>query len=127
MDAENLEVKSSIVNILRNTLDDYNPYVQTYRTIRDTIMLNPTPLKLRLRILGKRGREFRRYNLPTASEAATLIIGDFDDADFDKDVIVETQSRLLQMISVFEPAYLPLVSTTFSPRRGWISNRYHIQ
>jgi len=116
MDVENLHMKSSIVNILRNTLDDYNPYVQTYRTIRDTIMQSPTPSEIRLRILGKRGRDGRRYNLPTASEVATLIVGDFDAADFDRDVIVETQSGLLQRISVFEPAYLPLQYPLLFPR-----------
>jgi len=90
MEDVNHELKATIVKTIRKTLDDYNPYVQTYRTIRDKIMQNPILSEVRLRILGKRNRDGRRYNLPTASEVAALIVGDFDAADFDRDVIVET-------------------------------------
>lgn len=61
-----------------------------------------------MRILGKKGCDDRRYNLPSASEVATLVVGDYDAADFDRDVVVETLSGLLQCISTFESAYWPL-------------------
>ncbi|MCI85493.1 helicase-like protein, partial [Trifolium medium] len=57
--------------------------------IRNTLHSQGTPT-VKLRILGKRGRDGRRYNLPTASEVAALIVGDFDAADFDRDVTVQT-------------------------------------
>ncbi|MCI66054.1 helicase-like protein, partial [Trifolium medium] len=63
---------------------------------------------MKLRILRKRGSDGKRYNLPTASVVAALIVGDFDATDFERDVVVEEQSGLLKRISVFEPAYLPL-------------------
>jgi hypothetical protein len=98
-------LKSSIVKDIREAIDRCdNPYVKTYNTVRNTLYSEETP-QVRLRILGKRGRDGRRYNLPTASEVAALIVGDFDAADFDRDVIVETHSGLLQRISTFEPAY----------------------
>ncbi|KAK2422598.1 hypothetical protein QL285_033122 [Trifolium repens] len=71
---------------------------------------------VRLRILGKRGRDGRRYNLPTASEVAALIVGDYDTADFERDIIVETMSGLLKRISTFEPSYWPLQYPLLFPR-----------
>jgi hypothetical protein len=116
MDGGHVELKSRIIHTLRDTLDEYNPYVQTYRTIRDNLMSQTNHPEVRLRILRKRGRDGRRYNLPSASEVAALIVGDFDAADFERDVIIETQSGLLQRISVFEPAYLPLQYPLLFPR-----------
>ena len=116
MDDGNSELKSSIIETLKNMLDDCNPYVQTYRTIRNTILRQSGNSDIRLRILSKRGRDGRRYNLPTASEVAALIVGDFDAADFERDVVVETQSGLLKRISVFEPAYVPLQYPLLFPR-----------
>lgn len=63
---------------------------------------------MKLRILGKRNCDGRQYNLPTASEVAALIVGDFDPAGFDRDVIVHTHSGLLQRIPILSAAYLPL-------------------
>ena len=116
MDDGNSELKSSIIETLKNMLDDCNPYVQTYRTIRNTILRQSGNSDIRLRILSKRGRDGRRYNLPTTSEVAVLIVGDFDTADFERDVVVETQSGLLKRISVFEPAYVPLQYPLLFPR-----------
>jgi len=108
MEGEDLTFKSSIVKDIREALDNCdNPYVKTYMTIRDTLTTQDAPA-VKLRILGKRGRDGRRYNLPTASEVVALVVGDFDAADFDRDVVVETRSGLLQRISVFQPAYWPL-------------------
>ncbi|XP_045821940.1 uncharacterized protein LOC123914810 [Trifolium pratense] len=109
-------LRSSIVRGIRYSLNNCgNPYVRTYSIIRDTIHSQGTPT-VKLRILGKRGSDGRRYNLPSASEVAALIVGDFDAADFDRDVIVQTQSGLLKRISTFEPAYWPLQYPLLFPR-----------
>jgi hypothetical protein len=79
-------------------------------------MQDPMHPEVRLRILGKRGRDGRRYNLPTASKVSALIVGDFDVADFDRDVVVETKSGLLKRTSVFELAYFPLQYPLLFPR-----------
>jgi hypothetical protein len=116
MKDDDLAVRSSIVRDIREALDSCdNPYVRTYNTIRDTLHLDGIPT-IRLRILGKRGRDGRRYNLPTASEVAALIVGDFDAADFERDVIVEERSGLLQRISTFKPSYWPLQYPLLFPR-----------
>ncbi|WJX50699.1 DNA helicase [Trifolium repens] len=84
---------SSIVKEIREALDTCdNRYVHTYNKIRDTLH-SQNPPSIKLRILGKRGRDGRRYNLPTASEVAALIVGDFDGENPERDVIVETKVR----------------------------------
>jgi hypothetical protein len=116
MQDDALAMRSSIVKDIRQALDNYdNPYVKTYNTIRNTLHLDGIST-IRLRILGKRGRDGRRYNLPTASEVAALIVGNFDAADFERDIIVEEQSGLLKRISTFEPSYWPLQYPLLFPR-----------
>jgi hypothetical protein len=116
MGFDDLAFKSSIVMDIKEALEGCeNPYVKSYRTIRDAIS-NQHSNNIKLRILGKRGRDGRRYNLPSASEVAALVVGDYDAADFDRDVIVETQSGLLKRISTFEPAYWPLQYPLLFPR-----------
>jgi hypothetical protein len=75
--------------------------------VRDKLLQSETPT-VKLRLLGKRGYDGRRYNAPTASEVAALVVGDYDAADFERDIVVECVSGLLKRISVFETSYLPL-------------------
>lgn len=46
--------------------------------------------------------------MPTASEVAALIVGDFDSMPEKRDIIIEKISGNLQRIDEFYPAYLPL-------------------
>jgi len=107
MDDDKNSLKKHIVKDIRHALDNSNSYVRSYRMVRDTLIQNDAPT-VKLRLLGKRGYDGRRYNLPTASEVAALVVGDYDAADFERDIIVEKQSGYLKRISVFEPSYLPL-------------------
>ena len=116
IDDDDLVLKSVIVRDLKEVLDQYNPYIQTYMIICDTIVLQPGHSDLKLRILGKRGQDGREYNLPSASEVVALIVGDFNVADFERDIVFETQSGLLQRVSVYESAYLPLQYPLLFPR-----------
>jgi len=54
--------------------------------------------------------------LPTATEVATLIVGDFESSDFDRDIVVEKRSGLLKRISIFEPSYFPMQYPLLFPR-----------
>ncbi|KEH19332.1 AT hook motif protein, putative [Medicago truncatula] len=84
MDKDVSSLNSSIVEDIKQILDSCNPYAQAYRMVRDKLRTNDMP-NLKLRILGKRGRDARRrYNIPTTSEAAALIVGDYDAADYEK-------------------------------------------
>lgn len=100
-------LQSDIVNLLRQILDLYNPYVKIYRSVRDRVSCNGVE-NLKLRILSDRNHDARRYNIPTANEVAALIVGDFDTAHHDRDIVVEKQSGRLKRISTLSSAYLPL-------------------
>jgi len=108
-------LRSSIVEDLRQMVDQFNEYAKTYRVVRDTLNERNAPT-IKLRILGKRNRDGRRYSLPTASEVAALIVGDFESSDFDRDVVVEERSGLLKRVSIFEPSYFPMQYPLLFPR-----------
>ncbi|KAL7154894.1 hypothetical protein ABFS83_03G034600 [Erythranthe nasuta] len=78
---------------------------------------SPAFREVKLRLLGKRSHDARRYNLPSASKVAALIVGDFDSADAERDIIVETQSGLLRRVSIVSPAYLPLYGKNLGSKR----------
>lgn len=115
MDKNESELYTSIVDDIKNVLDQCNPYAQCYRMIRDRIKTNDI-CNLKLRIIGKRGHDARRYNMPTASEVAAIIVGDFESADADRDIIVETQTGYFKRVSVLSSAYLPLQYPLLFPR-----------
>ncbi|XP_028753423.1 uncharacterized protein LOC114713014, partial [Neltuma alba] len=53
------------------------------------------------------GPDNRCYNLPTSSEVAALIVGDFDRSYHKRDIVVEKQGTL-KRIDEFHRSYLPL-------------------
>ncbi|XP_021979942.1 uncharacterized protein LOC110876070 [Helianthus annuus] len=61
-----------------------------------------------LRLIGTRGKDGRRYNLPTAGEIAALIVGDIENVIDNRDIVVETQTGTLKRISELHPSYLAL-------------------
>ncbi|XP_076902818.1 uncharacterized protein LOC143557694 [Bidens hawaiensis] len=75
--------------------------------VRDTFKENPQT-DLKLRIVGTRKYDGRTYNLPTTSEVAALIVGDFCDAMDKRDIIVNSRSGGLRRISELHPSYSPL-------------------
>lgn len=89
-------LKATIVDELRNVLNASYSYVRSYILVRDKLLQTETPT-IKLHLLGKRGYDGRRYNLPSASEVAALVVGDYDAADFDRDIVVEYHSRMLKI------------------------------
>ncbi|XP_022030290.1 uncharacterized protein LOC110931193 [Helianthus annuus] len=98
---------TEIIQYLKIMLDTNNQLVKTYRSVRDCLKVNPH-VNLKLRLIGKREKDGRIYNLPTASEVAALIVGDITDSLEKRDIIVETQTGDLQRISELHPSYLAL-------------------
>ena len=74
------DFNQDIVRILKGVLDDTNPYVQQYRCASELLSTRPS-VDLKLCLINSRFHDGRRYNIPTASEVAALIIGD-QDAEF---------------------------------------------
>jgi hypothetical protein len=88
-------------------LDSENELVKSYRMARDCFDTNPN-LELKLRLIGRRQRNGRMYNLPTTSEVAALIVGELGDMTDKRDIIVQNQSGTIQRISELHPSYLAL-------------------
>ncbi|XP_022024110.1 uncharacterized protein LOC110924409 [Helianthus annuus] len=88
------EIDVEMIHFLRDLLDSENMLVKTYRMVRDHFHESPEA-NLKLRLMYKREKDGRTYNLPTTSEVAAL-------------VLVETQSGMLQRISELHPSYLAL-------------------
>ncbi|XP_048634098.1 uncharacterized protein LOC106404100 [Brassica napus] len=64
--------------------------------------------ELSLVLIHNRLKDGRVYNLPTSSEVAALVVGDFQ-IDMDKrDIILEKYSGKLKRINELHPCYLPL-------------------
>ncbi|KAF7812780.1 putative nuclease HARBI1 [Senna tora] len=93
--------------VLTQMLDSCNPLVKVFRSIRERAKSSNID-NLRLRLIKKRNTDSRVYNLPTASEVAALIVGDFDIENVQKDIIVENKYGLLQRIHEMHPLYLPM-------------------
>nr|KYP72056.1 hypothetical protein KK1_011343 [Cajanus cajan] len=115
MDKNSNPLHTEIVSDIKEMLDSHNPYVQTYRMLQDRLK-ESNACNLKLRIIGKRGKDGRRYNLPITSEVASLVVGDFDVGNGEKDIILETQQGYLQQIFVVSYAYLPLHYPLMFPR-----------
>nr|KAJ0202598.1 hypothetical protein LSAT_V11C500253590 [Lactuca sativa] len=98
---------SDIIQDIKVMLDSNNVLVRSYKMVRDTFQKNPQ-VDMKLRLIGRRERDGRTYNLPTASEVAALIVGDICDSIEKRDIVVETKTGFLQRISELHPSYLPL-------------------
>ncbi|XP_042059505.1 uncharacterized protein LOC121804017 [Salvia splendens] len=77
-----------IVSDLQHMLDENNALVKSFRMAKEKIGHENQP-NVSLRLLGKRGRDGRTYNLPSVSEVAVLVVGDFDEALGDRDIVVQ--------------------------------------
>ncbi|OIT07740.1 hypothetical protein A4A49_62867, partial [Nicotiana attenuata] len=103
----NNQLHAEIVNDLKQMLDEHNVLAKSFRMVRDQFQVDRSS-NVRLRLIGKRGSDGRRYNLPTVSEVASLVVGDFEQSRSDRDIIVESQSGQLQRINELNAAYLGL-------------------
>ncbi|XP_055960816.1 uncharacterized protein LOC126682230 isoform X2 [Mercurialis annua] len=96
-----------IVEGFKNMLDDNNVLVKSFRMARD-IHSNDQITHVKLRLIRKRCRDGRLYNMPTASEVAALLIGDFSEENVERDIIVDHLKDGLQRITELHPCYMSL-------------------
>lgn len=108
-------------------LDEHNPLAKSFRIARDQLNSEPIP-NLKLRLIRKRGSDPRTYNLPSCSEIAMLIVGDIEDLNEDRDIIIQTRSGALQRIHELHPLYLPLQYPLIfaTGQDGYTENLYHV-
>ncbi|XP_012853624.1 PREDICTED: uncharacterized protein LOC105973150 [Erythranthe guttata] len=97
----------SIESLIKDMIDVSNVLARSYRVARDRIAADGNR-GVKLRLVKSRSTDGWTYNLPNASEIAALIVGDFDNQEGVRDIVVETQSKRLQRISELHPLYPPL-------------------
>src|SRR3990170_7150158 len=102
-------------------LDRYNPYIQNFRHVRDLIQENVTD-KISMIIHGHRTKDPRRYNAPTVSEIAAIMVGDGHELHpSNRDILLRLRDGGLQKISECHPSYDPLHYILLFPNGddGW--------
>jgi len=85
-----------------------NPYVEVFKMVRDMIAIEGAPMDLKLRLIAFRTKDARRYNVLTADEVATLMVGDGSEAVDKRDVVITQQVGPCQRISELHVGYMAL-------------------
>ncbi|KAI9092213.1 hypothetical protein K1719_027713 [Acacia pycnantha] len=105
--AENLD--HNIVEMLKECLDKHNCVVKHYRKAAEIIKENVIhDVSIRLIRSSNSSGLSKQYNMPTTTELAALIVGDFDNSYTKRDIIVKRQCGELQRIDELHMTYLPL-------------------
>ncbi|CAN1326885.1 ATP-dependent DNA helicase PIF1 [Linum perenne] len=93
-------------------LDEHNVLTQSFRRVRDALR-QPNSESLRLRISGTRVPNDRRYELPSGTDLAGLIPGDFEPDHEERDIIVNNRStgltRITSLNPLFDSLHFPLL------------------
>nr|GEW68867.1 hypothetical protein [Tanacetum cinerariifolium] len=117
----NNELDYQLTTDIRDLLDEINPLVQDFRMAGERIRSSDDE-KISLRLIVTRQRDGRQYNLPTASEVAALIVGDFNSTEQKRDIILHCQDEDFKRISELHPSYLALHYPLFFP---YDEDNYH--
>jgi hypothetical protein len=118
------DLDANILQSLQNMLDTYNPYIQNFRQVRNMLLTNNIP-DISMRIYCDRTCDPHRYNHPTASDVAGIMIGDgFDVNPSNRDIILKLHDGNLQRIAETHPSYDPLQYILLFPKGddGWHLN-----
>ena len=115
----------SLTKDLLDMLNKENPLVQKFRMAG--LKLRSANENVTIRLLGKRAKDGRQYDLPTANEVAALIVGDFDEQHNPRYILVHKQSGKVKRISELHVSYLPLQYPILFPyaEDGYRTDIYH--
>ncbi|MCH79953.1 ATP-dependent DNA helicase PIF1, partial [Trifolium medium] len=113
----------TLVKDLQDMIHSCNPLAKAYRKVKEAFQSGPE-CKLSLRLYRNREKDSRMHNIPTADEVAGLIVGDFDDSDIGRDVIINERHFGLTRIHETHVLFLPLQYPLIFPRgeNGWEPN-----
>ncbi|KAI9115681.1 hypothetical protein K1719_013350 [Acacia pycnantha] len=118
----------NIVEILKECLDKHNCVFKNYRKAGEIIKENVIhDVSIRLIRSSNSIGLSKQYSMPTTSELAALIVGDFDNSYTKRDIIVKRQCGKLQRIDELHMAYLPLQYPLLFPYgdNGYDSSNQH--
>jgi len=99
-------IQPQIVSSLGEMLDEHNAHAKSFRMTRDRLADSDVD-NVKLRLIATCEKNGHPYNVPTVSEVAALIVGDFN-PNSRRDIIVETQNGQLQRIHELHSSYLGL-------------------
>ncbi|GAU47400.1 hypothetical protein TSUD_372890 [Trifolium subterraneum] len=110
----------SLVKDLKEMIDATNPLAKSFRKVRDAFE-ECNQVNLSLRLYRKRQNDSRMHNIPTVDEVAGLIVGDFDDSDIGRDVVINDKTYGLTRIHETHVLFLPLQYPLIFPwgENGW--------
>ncbi|MCH79880.1 ATP-dependent DNA helicase PIF1 [Trifolium medium] len=110
----------SLVEDLKEMIDYCNPLAKSFRKVRDAIQSGYAH-NLSLRLYRKRSNDSRMHNIPTVDEVAGLIVGDFEESEIGRDVIVNDRQYGLTRIHETHVLFLPLQYPLLFPwgENGW--------
>lgn len=102
-----MDIDQTIVQSLIGMFDQNNQIVKAFRMARDRFEQDNI-VPIRLKLTGRRPQDTMQYDLPSNSEIAGLMVGDFGQYDRQRDIIVEHQNLGLKRISDLHPSFMSL-------------------
>lgn len=102
------KIREDLVEGIMEMLRNSNVHVKSFRNAMDRFNDEEECEGLSLKLIHTRVQDGRVYNLPTASEVAALVVGDFEENMDKRDIILEKSNGKLKRISELHPCYLPL-------------------
>jgi len=115
------DLNDVILRNLLNMLDECNPYIHNFRHVRDCIQTIASN-EIFMVIHADQTQDSRRYNAPSASEVAAIMVGNGHDLNAsNRDIILRMRDGGLQRISETHPSYDPLHYVLLFPQGddGW--------
>ena len=88
-------------------LDKCNPLVKIFRHARD-LLEKHNGIDISIHILGAEKGDPIQYEMLHTEDLAMLIVGDPNLEKYKRDIIVSTENKMLQRISIYHPAYMAL-------------------
>jgi hypothetical protein len=96
-----------IVEGLKNMLDKENILAKTFRMARDRFKEGEYH-DVKLKIINKRQRDGKKYNMPSASEVAALIVNDTSEDRQERDIVVQYKDMRPKRISENHPKFMAM-------------------
>ena len=106
--SDSSKIRGDLVDSIMKMLRECNVHVQTFRNSMDRFNDEDECQELSLVLIHGREKDGRVYNLPTTSEVAALVVGDFTLNMDKRDIILEKYSVKLKRINELHLCYLPL-------------------
>lgn len=107
-DAGKSKIRPDLVESIMEMLRECNVHVKSFRNAMQRFNDEDECEELSLKLIHNRQKDGRVYNLPTTSEVAALVVGDFQLNMDKRDIILEKNSGKLKRINELHPCYLPL-------------------